>query len=456
MITKLILLKCVVLYIVPCVTRRHVINVVYYELPPFIEKVNNSVQGIVPNITDKISNLCNVTFNYSLDVNTDKNLFRHIKTESKKNQNSTGDWLWLPLTRHISQEILKSSGLERSPIFYSGIDVLVHRDQLGIFAKIKVGMFECRYLFLIGLLTSIIFGVSIWFIERWNNADFERHCNGIFTGLWLAWVTMTTVGYGDITPRSSLGKILAMGWMIIGVILTAILTSTITNVFEDHDYLNMHNRPLTAVKDSAEAWIAKHDYQAEVLTVADYEKLFDSLERKKYKVGLADSFVRVHNKEKYAHLRTIKRILSDVTLTVLHPNIADNPTFSYLRECYFDAIEMDDTALHRYQKRLEDEKLSLELDSVEVFTDPALISMIVLASTFLLLGLFFQVTCYLRRVFHKNPLSGNGVDGSLESDLNHNAKHFATKDDIYELHRNITSIREDISLIRAAVIHWET
>ena len=153
--------------------------------------------------------------------------------ERKNNtQNMTGFWLLLPLNLHIPEDIIDEFGFKSVPILLSGIDILVHRDQIGVFAKIKVGIFECRYLFLIGLMLSIIFGVLIWFIERWKNTDFSKNTRGVFTGLWLGIVTMTTVGYGDIAPRSTVGKLLTVAWMVTGIILTAILTSTMTTVLE--------------------------------------------------------------------------------------------------------------------------------------------------------------------------------------------------------------------------------
>ncbi len=46
--------------------------------------------------------------------------------------------------------------------------------------------------------------------------------------LWWAIVTCTTVGYGDVTPVTSLGRFVAVGLMIFGVGFLGMLTSTIT------------------------------------------------------------------------------------------------------------------------------------------------------------------------------------------------------------------------------------
>lgn len=49
--------------------------------------------------------------------------------------------------------------------------------------------------------------------------------------LWWALVTTTTVGYGDISPSSSFGRIAAIMLMFLGIGFIGLLTSTITEFF---------------------------------------------------------------------------------------------------------------------------------------------------------------------------------------------------------------------------------
>lgn len=48
---------------------------------------------------------------------------------------------------------------------------------------------------------------------------------------WWAIVTMTTVGYGDYTPQTMVGRLLAIFVMYGGILLTAMLTATISSIF---------------------------------------------------------------------------------------------------------------------------------------------------------------------------------------------------------------------------------
>lgn len=50
-------------------------------------------------------------------------------------------------------------------------------------------------------------------------------------GIWWAWVTITTVGYGDLVPSTHAGKLFAAFLMLIGVGLFSILTANLSAFF---------------------------------------------------------------------------------------------------------------------------------------------------------------------------------------------------------------------------------
>ena len=54
---------------------------------------------------------------------------------------------------------------------------------------------------------------------------------GIFRGMWWALQTVTTVGYGDVTPRHVSGRLVGAAVMLEGIALLAIVTAAITSSF---------------------------------------------------------------------------------------------------------------------------------------------------------------------------------------------------------------------------------
>lgn len=63
--------------------------------------------------------------------------------------------------------------------------------------------------------------------------DTERDAGGriinLGDGLWWAFVTITTVGYGDYTPVTDTGRIIAVGVMLGGIALIGVVTATIAS-----------------------------------------------------------------------------------------------------------------------------------------------------------------------------------------------------------------------------------
>ena len=59
----------------------------------------------------------------------------------------------------------------------------------------------------------------------------HREYPGLGRGMWWALQTVTTVGYGDVTPRAFKGRIVAAVVMFTGIALLAIVTAAVTSSF---------------------------------------------------------------------------------------------------------------------------------------------------------------------------------------------------------------------------------
>jgi voltage-gated potassium channel len=60
--------------------------------------------------------------------------------------------------------------------------------------------------------------------------DHSQYRN-IWVGMWWALQTVTTVGYGDVTPTKPIARILASFVMLEGIALLAIITAAVTSTF---------------------------------------------------------------------------------------------------------------------------------------------------------------------------------------------------------------------------------
>jgi voltage-gated potassium channel len=58
-----------------------------------------------------------------------------------------------------------------------------------------------------------------------------EHGYTMWDGVWFAITTMTTVGYGDLAPHTTMGRLIAVGLMLIGIGFVALLTGAIAQRF---------------------------------------------------------------------------------------------------------------------------------------------------------------------------------------------------------------------------------
>jgi voltage-gated potassium channel len=60
--------------------------------------------------------------------------------------------------------------------------------------------------------------------------DHKEYSN-VWVGMWWALQTVTTVGYGDVTPKETIGRLVGAFVMLEGIAFLAILTAAITSTF---------------------------------------------------------------------------------------------------------------------------------------------------------------------------------------------------------------------------------
>ncbi len=74
------------------------------------------------------------------------------------------------------------------------------------------------------LLIVVIGGIAIRLLDH-------REYSSIWLGMWWALQTVTTVGYGDVTPKNVAGRFVGALMMLQGIAFLAITTAAITSTF---------------------------------------------------------------------------------------------------------------------------------------------------------------------------------------------------------------------------------
>jgi ABC-type amino acid transport substrate-binding protein len=118
------------------------------------------------------------------------------------------------------------------PTHRSGAAVAVRQDTGPMAALASYGsvLGELAPLVALTFALLIVMGVAMWLAERpMRPRGHESVVDTLRDGIYWAVVTMTTVGYGDKTPKTTAGRIVAVVWMLASVALVSILSTSIVS-----------------------------------------------------------------------------------------------------------------------------------------------------------------------------------------------------------------------------------
>lgn len=135
----------------------------------------------------------------------------------------------------ITPERLSSGRIEfTQPYFFGQVGVLLRLRDGGLWSRIQP-FFRVAALSSVAVLLLALFlvGNLIWLAERRRNPEhFPRpYLAGVGNGMWFAIVTLTTVGYGDRSPVTPAGRVIAGLWMVITLLAVSSITAGLASAF---------------------------------------------------------------------------------------------------------------------------------------------------------------------------------------------------------------------------------
>ncbi|HKK38981.1 MAG TPA: transporter substrate-binding domain-containing protein [Cryomorphaceae bacterium] len=118
------------------------------------------------------------------------------------------------------------------PFFITNLAIAVKKDRQNPFLGLLKNIFSWEFWTALTLLAFVIliFGFLAWIFERKHNEEeFGRDVKGLWESFWWSAVTMTTVGYGDKSPKTIGGRIVGLIWMFTAIVIISGFTASIAS-----------------------------------------------------------------------------------------------------------------------------------------------------------------------------------------------------------------------------------
>ena len=189
------------------------------ETPPFIEKHAQGYSGL----SIASWKMVNEQLQYDYEFKVYKNLGNLLDGIA----NGEVDFSINPVT--VTDNRMKRMEFSQ-PYFISHTSIAKRKESQVL--KQLANLFSWEFFSVIALLLLVIsiFGILVWLFERKKNSEeFGGNLRGIMQGFWWSAVTMTTVGYGDKSPRTTGGRVIGLIWMFMAVIIISSFTAGIAS-----------------------------------------------------------------------------------------------------------------------------------------------------------------------------------------------------------------------------------
>ena len=179
------------------------------------------------------------------------------------------------------------------------------------------------------LLINFILFFMCWFVCSYDLRIFERYFDefnennlgNYFNDLWCVFISMTTVGYGDISPNSLLGRIIVILSCMFGVFLVGLMVISVTS------YLNIVGIESNVYQILLKSKKMEERNNLAFKAIAQYLKSIKELKKEKYVVNKEDFINKIipnQKKQINSYLSGFKIADSEFLQTIPALNDFDN------------------------------------------------------------------------------------------------------------------------------------
>ncbi|XP_065645115.1 uncharacterized protein LOC105846050 isoform X3 [Hydra vulgaris] len=296
-------------------------QVFFWPIKPFIfYNNNNMLDGILPFLYNRLAELCspnqklaefhlaNKTFIQSVFYKTVKEVSSGLKSAENITINNA---IWYPLLitpdrNFLSTYKVKADFFIRSP----SVGIITNKEKITITNKVIESIKKSTSIALHAGGFILIFSTLLWLTECKKNNDFSNtFVKGFGTGIWWSIVTVATVGYGDIVPKTLIGRILSIIWMVIGITLVSGLTGMFSSVMTNNSFLSIQDQKIAALNNSIEFFVANKNYNSSLKRVYySYEDVLNdvNLNNVEYGVINIDVLLNINYKLLYENVALVK------------------------------------------------------------------------------------------------------------------------------------------------------
>ncbi|MEG9327539.1 transporter substrate-binding domain-containing protein [Salinimicrobium catena] len=243
------------------------------EAPPFVMQENGRLKGL------SISSWALV--NRELESEFEYKVYPDLNSLLTAVENGDVDFSINPIT--VTDQRMKR--MDFSQPYFISHTAIARRSGSKVWGYLS-NMLSWNFISAILILVGVIFlfGFLVWIFERKvNKEEFGEGPRGILQGFWWSAVTMTTVGYGDKSPRTFGGRFIGLIWMFLAIIMISSLTAgiasslTVQNIQDEITSIEDLGRFDVATVQSSSSLELLEQYNVESQNVLNAEEGIDLL-----------------------------------------------------------------------------------------------------------------------------------------------------------------------------------